>query len=147
MKFQLSLKKRVSKKLLVNYFFKSFKKSFYLYVTYSKNNWGVRFYSFSGNILIEFSARNLFSSRRERRAKDSFDFMLFFFFKKFFKQFRRWKRLTKGCRVRLFGYKLINKHFIRSISYYLRRTKIPLLSIQDSTPIIFNGCRIRKKKR
>ena len=147
MKFQLKSKVETSKKLLATYFFNYLKKSFYLYVTSSKNNWGVRFYSFSGNVLIEFSARNLFSVRRERRAKDSFDFMLFFFFKKFLKRFRAWKHLTKGCRLRLFGYRLLNKHFIRSISYYLRRTKIPLLSIEDYTPITFNGCRVRKKKR
>ena len=87
MKFLLK-KNNVKKKLVAEKFYKSFNKCFYFYITATKNNWAIRFFSLSGGLIIEFTARNLFSVRRERRAKDSFDFLLFFFFKKFAKEFR-----------------------------------------------------------
>jgi hypothetical protein len=143
MKFWLTKKKKKT----AEKYFKIFKTHFYFYAIVTKTNWAIRFFSFSGGLLIEFVARNLFTVRRERRAKDSFDFLMYFFFRKFAWKFREWKNVATGCFLRLFGSRLLNIHYIRSIIYYWSRTKIPLKGIQDCTPYVFNGCRIRKKKR
>ena len=60
------------------------------YIIKTKSNWKILFTNSKGNIIVEFSAKSLYKSKRDRTANDSLETLLRFFLiniKKFYWSF------------------------------------------------------------
>ena len=124
-----------------------YKKHCFFYIIKTKSNWKILFTDWRGGIIVEFSAKSLFANRRERVTPDALNNLVFFFFKKFKKTIAKFRKKVKNCIVRFLGSRSISfKGNMRFVLGRIKRFRWTILSIENRTPIPFNGCRLRKKE-
>ena len=120
----------------------------FFYVVNTKNNLRLIFMGPKNKVIVEFSAKSLYDNRWDRKSKDALDTLLWFFFTRYKKTLSISRKKIKNCGIRLVGSRLIFfRNNLRSIVFHLRRLNLNIISIEDFSPVVHNGCRLRKKKR
>jgi len=118
------------------------------YIINTKSNWKVLFLNSVGQIVVEFSAKSIYPNKRDRKSRDSLDTVLRFFFEKYKSLMINSQKLINNCVIKLIGSTfLMYKKSIKNIVFYIKKYKWNIISIEDRTPKVHNGCRSRKKKR